>query len=93
MGDLTDEIKHDVFIKSRKQLEMSGVVDVSSFDEHEILIQTNASGASIEGETLKIERFNAQSGELIVNGKINGIYYFTLCWQTCSAGTACNAFY
>ena len=76
MSDLTDEIKHDVFIKSRKQLEMSGVVDVSSFDEHEILIQTGASSASIEGEELKIERFNAQSGELIVNGKINGIYYF-----------------
>ena len=55
MSDLTDEIKHDVFIKSRKQLEMSGVVDVSSFDEHEILIQTGASGASIEGEELKIE--------------------------------------
>lgn len=76
MGEITDEIKHDVFIKSRKQLEMSGVMDVSSFDEHEIIIQTGASGASIEGEDLKIERFNAQNGELIVNGKINGIYYF-----------------
>ena len=76
MGEIIEEIKHDVFIKSRKQLEMSGVVDVSSFDEHEILIQIGTQGASIEGEGLKIERFSAQSGELVVNGKINGIYYF-----------------
>ena len=76
MGEIIEEIKHDVFIKSRKQLEMSGVADVSSFDEHEILIQIGTQGASIEGEGLKIERFSAQSGELVVNGKINGIYYF-----------------
>ena len=76
MSETTEEIKHDVFIKSRKQLEMSGVADVCSFDEHEILIQIGAQGASIEGEGLKIERFSAQSGELVVNGKINGIYYF-----------------
>ena len=76
MGEIIEEIKHDVFIKSRKQLAMSGVVDVSSFDEHEILIQIGTQGASIEGEGLKIERFSAQSGELVVNGKINGIYYF-----------------
>ena len=71
-----EEIKHDVVIKSRKHLEMSGVSDVTSYDEHEIIVQINGSGASIDGEELKIERFNAQSGELIVNGKINGIYYY-----------------
>lgn len=72
-----EEIKHDVIIKSRKHLEMSGVSDVTSYDEHEIIVEINGSGASIDGDELKIERFNAQSGELIVNGKINGIYYYT----------------
>ena len=71
-----EEIKHDVVIKSRKHLEMSGVSDVTSYDEHEIIVQTNGSKASIDGDSLKIERFNAQVGELIVNGNINGIYYF-----------------
>ncbi len=76
MNEQTEELKHDVVIKSRKQLEMSGILDVTSFDEHEIVVQTSTSGASIDGEGLKIERFNAQSGELLVNGKINGIYYY-----------------
>ena len=76
MNEQSDELRHDVVIKSRKELQMSGIIDVSSFDEHEIVVQTSTSGASIDGEGLKIERFNAQSGELIVNGKINGIFYY-----------------
>jgi len=76
MIDNFKEIKHDVIIKSRKRLEMSGINDVSSFDEAEILVQTEGSGISIEGEGLKIERFDAENGELIVNGLVNGIFYF-----------------
>ena len=76
MIDLTDEFKQDVIIKSRKQIEMSGVLDVNSFDEHEIVVQTSSSCASIDGENLKIDRFNSQNGELVVNGTINGIFYY-----------------
>lgn len=76
MIDNIKEIKHDAIIKSRKRLEMSGINDVSSFDETEILVHTEGSGISIEGEGLKIERFDAENGELIVNGLINGIFYF-----------------
>ncbi len=77
MNEAVEEQKNDVVIKSRKQIQMSGVLDVNSFDEHEIIVQTCSSGATIDGENLKIERFNSQSGELIVNGKINGIYYYS----------------
>ncbi|MBO5439321.1 MAG: hypothetical protein J6A53_01535 [Clostridia bacterium] len=76
MIDNIKEFKHDAIIKSRKRLEMSGINDVSSFDDTEILVQTDGSGISIEGEGLKIERFDAENGELIVNGLINGIFYF-----------------
>ena len=76
MIDNSKEIKHDVIIKSRKRLEMSGIHDVLSFDDAEIIVQTDGSGISIEGEGLKIERFDAENGELIVNGLINGIFYF-----------------
>ena len=76
MNEQTEDLKHDVVIKSRKELRMSGILDVTSFDEHEIVVQTSTSGASIDGESLKIERFDAQSGELIVNGRINGIFYY-----------------
>jgi len=76
MTDTTKEINHDVILKSRKRLEMSGINDVSNFDDTEIIVQIEGSGISIEGEGLKIERFDAENGELIVKGMINGIFYF-----------------
>ncbi|MBP3495993.1 MAG: hypothetical protein J6K52_07270 [Clostridia bacterium] len=76
MSSEVQEERHDVVIKSREHMEMSGIIDVSSFDDAEIIAQTSLSSVSIEGENLKIERFNAQSGELIVNGHINGMFYY-----------------
>lgn len=76
----TDE-RHNVNIKARKRLEMTGIIDVSSFDDLEIIVQTENSSISIEGEELKIESFNSESTDLLVKGKINGIYYFNKATQ------------
>ena len=76
MSESNEELKHDVLIKSRKRMEMTGISDVSSFDEAEIVVQTGSSGVSIEGENLKIEKFNAANGELVLNGSINGMFYY-----------------
>lgn len=77
MSDTNVDVKHDVFIKSRQRVEMSGIIDVSSFGEDEIIVQSGAFGVSIEGENLKIERFNSESGELVLNGLINGLFYYS----------------
>ena len=76
MIDNIKEQNHDVILKSRKRLEMSGINDVLSYDEKEILVQTEGTEVSIEGDGLKIERVDAENGELIVNGLIIGIFYF-----------------
>ena len=77
MSEGNEDLKHDVLLKSRKRMEMTGISDVSSFDEAEIVVQTGNTGVSIEGENLKIEKFNAENGELILNGTINGLFYYS----------------
>ena len=77
MNDTNFEVKHDVVLKSRRRLEMTGISDVSSFDEGEIIVQAESFGVSIEGENLKIEKFNSENGELILNGFINGLFYYS----------------
>ncbi len=76
MVEASKEIKHDVVLRSRKKLEMSGINDVLSYDEKEIVVQTDSTGISIVGEGLKIEKFDAENGELIVNGLVSDICYF-----------------
>ena len=77
MSELIENFKHDIVIKSRQRTEMTGICDVSSFDDGTIVAQSEKFGISIEGENLKIEKFDSESGEFILNGKINGIFYFT----------------
>lgn len=76
MVEVSKELKHDIILKSRTKLEMTGINDVTSYDENEIIVISNNSSLSIEGENLKIERFDSEKGELIVNGLVNGIFYF-----------------
>ncbi len=76
MNEYGESTKHDVIIKSREKTEMTGILDVTSFDDGSIIVQTAESGISIDGENLKIEKFDAESGDFILNGKINGFYYF-----------------
>ena len=77
MSDISGEVKHNVFIKARQRMEMTGISDVTSFDEEEIVVQTGECGVSIEGENLKIEKFNSENGELVLNGAVNGLFYYS----------------
>lgn len=76
MVDKIDELRHDVIIKGRKRMELTGASDVTSFDDKEIVVQVENFGVTIEGENLKIEKFNSENGELILNGLITGMFYF-----------------
>ena len=76
MEENKDALCHDAVIRSRKRLEMTGVIDVSSFDDGQIIAGIEGVDISIEGEGLKIEKFDSDSGILIVNGKLNGLFYY-----------------
>jgi sporulation protein YabP len=55
---------------------MTGVEDVNSFDEIQIIAKTCDADISIEGEELKIEKFDCESGNLTVKGRIDGLNYY-----------------
>ncbi len=76
MEEIREALEHDVVISSRKRLHMTGIKDVVAFDEGQIMAQNESSDISIEGENLKIEKFDSSSGELAVNGKIDGVLYY-----------------
>ena len=77
MNEKNENLNHDLILRSRKRMEMSGISEVSSFDEREIIAQASNTGISIDGENLKIEKFDADNGELIISGLISGIFYYS----------------
>ncbi|MCQ2399387.1 MAG: YabP/YqfC family sporulation protein [Clostridia bacterium] len=72
------EIKtgHHVSIKERKYLEVSGIDDVLSFDERSVVLSAKEMGIiSLEGEGLRIIEMNSGTGEIKIDGRINGFVY------------------
>ncbi len=69
-------ISHNIFLYDRSKMELTGILDVESFTDNNIIALSSMGNISIDGTELKIECFSTESGKLVVNGKIDGAYYF-----------------
>lgn len=66
---------HNLIIEGRKKLSLSGVNDVESFDEDNIMLHTELGVLEIKGEQLHLNKLNLESGEVIVEGNIISAIY------------------
>ncbi|MCQ2385207.1 MAG: sporulation protein YabP [Clostridia bacterium] len=66
---------HSLTLEDRKALSLDGVEDVASFDEGSITCRTALGDIVIEGGSLRIRAFEAEKGELSVEGEISALYY------------------
>lgn len=68
--------EQSVLLSNRSRMELSGISEVESFTDENILALSSLGDISIDGTELKIESFSAESGKLVVNGKFDGFCYF-----------------
>lgn len=71
----TSEPIHNVIMEGREKLSVSGVEDVDSFDENEIIIKTVRGRLFIRGENMKLEKLSLDSGEISAIGRIDSLEY------------------
>ncbi|MEA4920740.1 MAG: sporulation protein YabP [Clostridiaceae bacterium] len=69
------DLAGSIILEGRQRLSISGVTDVISFDEDEILTETNEGMLMTSGEDLHVERLSLDSGELVITGRINCMEY------------------
>lgn len=69
------EMPHMVILEGREKLSISGVIDVQSFDEEQILLETVRGMLIVRGQGLHVERLQLEVGELIVEGEVGCIEY------------------
>lgn len=68
--------RHDVVMTARMSVQLTGVMDVSSFDENNVLLELGEESLAIEGEGLHIEAFDSEKTELSLTGHVTGLFYF-----------------
>ena len=66
---------HNISISSRTSIILSGIEDVISFDENEIILKSSMGVLSVDGEGLHIIKMSVETGDLSVEGRIDGLFY------------------
>ena len=69
------EMPHTVILEGREKLSIAGVVDVQSFDEDQVLLETVRGMLVVRGQGLHVERLQLEAGELIVEGEVGCLEY------------------
>lgn len=66
---------HKIALTNRKNVNMTGVLDVISFDITEVLLETEQGMLNIRGKDLHVNRLNLEKGEVDVEGTIDALSY------------------
>ena len=74
MSDVKDK-SYMLTIRNRDRLELDGVINVEGFGEEYLILSTALGELTVEGSDLKIESLTKENGEILIIGKINGLFY------------------
>jgi sporulation protein YabP len=66
---------HRLSLEDRSQLSLTGVEDVSRFDEEEIVMTTHAGVLVVRGSGLHIDQLSLDGGELHITGQVDALTY------------------
>ena len=66
---------HNLSMEGRSRLSVSGVEEVESFDEREIMMLTSCGSLIIRGEDLSISRLSVDVGDVNVEGTVTSLSY------------------
>lgn len=65
----------NIVLENREKLSITGILDVFSFDDQIIIIETELGLLTIKGENLKINKLSLDTSDFIVDGKISSLLY------------------
>ena len=68
-------LPHTAVIDNRNRLSLTGVTDVGSFNEENVLLVTSLGEISITGAQMQVTKLDLESGNVTVEGKIISLAY------------------
>ena len=65
----------DLTLENRRKLTVTGVEEVESFDEREIVMRTAEGSLTVRGEELNVSRLSVEHGDVLILGHIGELRY------------------
>src|SRR6476659_5684183 len=67
--------EHDLVMRGRRVLDITGVKQVESFDNEEFLLETSMGFLAIRGQNLQMKNLDVDKGIVSIKGKIFDLVY------------------
>lgn len=71
----TNTTVQNLILENRGKLSISGVLDVLSFDDQIVIVETELGLLNVKGENLRINKLSIDTSEVIVEGDIASLAY------------------
>ena len=68
-------IIQNLILESREKLNITGALDVLSFDDQIVIVQTHLGLLTVKGEDLHINKLSIDTSEVIIEGEISSLTY------------------
>ncbi len=65
----------NLVLENREKLSISGALDVLSFDDQVVVVETELGLLNIKGDNLRINKLSIDTSEVIVEGEIYSLNY------------------
>lgn len=70
-----NNVVQNIVLENREKLSISGVLDVLSFDDQIVILETELGLLTVKGENLRINKLSLDTTEVIVEGTIFNLAY------------------
>lgn len=67
--------EHSLRLIGRAELTITGVTEVSRFEEDGVLLQTDMGELTVQGEQLQLKELSLEGGRVAVSGSISALVY------------------
>lgn len=74
-GNRSATAAHEVILTNREKLRVRGVLHVDSFDDRQIVLDTDLGTLTVQGEDLQIRQLDLESGDFAVDGVVTALVY------------------
>lgn len=74
-NDIITNYNHSITVSERKNIVITGVKKIDSFDDEEFLLETTMGFLIIKGKELEIIKLDTYQGNVSIKGNLNSMNY------------------
>ena len=75
MGENQMQMPHRLTLNERRQLSLTGVSEVVSFDDTAVVLRTELGTLVIQGQQLQLKTLSLDGGQVVVEGSVAALHY------------------